>query len=112
MTTSILSVFLFLQQFVVPVVFAIGVIFFLYGLVNSFWLERPDLGHPALIRAMLFFVVSLVIYGAVVLLLWLVGAYETGLQDRSNGTNSGFGADVDRGRSVLPTPNAPQGNEE
>lgn len=103
-----LGIILFLQQFIVPAVFAIGVIFFLYGVANSFWLGRPDLGHPALLRAMLFFIISLLLFGVLAFLLWLAGGYAEWSADREE---DDFGAEVERRRSTLPTPNAPSAND-
>lgn len=109
MTAALISVFVFLQQYIIPIIFAIGVICFLYGVVNSFMIERPDVGHPFLLRSFVLFSIALLAYGALSIFTWLMSIDYTPDPDDSNLPNTG--AEFERGRSLLPTPNAPSGNE-
>ena len=107
MLEGTIGVIVFLQQYVIPVVFALGVIFFLYGFINSFLVGRPDIGQPHLIRSIFLFGIALVVYGALACLGLMLssGGSEVEMGDTE------FGGRVDRDRSVLPVPNVPSGND-
>ncbi|MEX0917795.1 MAG: hypothetical protein WDZ93_01430 [Candidatus Paceibacterota bacterium] len=110
MTGGILSVVLFLQDYLVPGMFAIGAIFFLFGIVNSFMLDRPDLGQPNIVRAVFFFGIAIFLY----LALAFLGMLMTRGWDETNEEYFGdaeFGAEVNQQRSILPTPNVPSRND-
>lgn len=110
MATALIGIFLFLQQYIVPIIFAIGVIFFLYGFVNSFMLERPDVGHATLLHSCALLAAALLLHGVLVFLIWVLspGAWS-GFSTPPSSENIP-GASVDHERSVLPVPNAPRGN--
>lgn len=101
----------FLEVYVVPIIFAIGVILFFYGFINSFLIDRPDVGHPNMLHACFTFTLALIAYAIVGGLQWLmtspfsVPSLET---ERERGE---YGAEVNREGSLLPVPNAPRGNE-
>ena len=106
---SVSSILMFLQDYLVPIIFALGLISFIYGYVNSFMLGRGDIGHPHLLRSLMFFTVALICYGILAFILWSFSFYSTFKEEQGN-TPSRPGVEVDRGRSLLPTPNAPTGN--
>lgn len=109
MLAGLLSIFIFLQQYIVPIVFAIGVICFLYGAINSFLLDRGDLGHPFLLRSLMLFTVSIIIY---LILSACIVLVSTDFTNNQTGTDTNtFGAEFERKGSVLPTPNTPRRNE-
>ena len=108
MMSGIIAVVVFLQQYVIPILFALGVIFFLYGFINSFMVGRPDIGQPHMIRSVFLFGIALILYGMLAFI-GMVFTYD-GPSDLDR-ENTEFGAEVREGRSVLPTPNVPSGND-
>jgi hypothetical protein len=81
----------FLQQYVVPLIFAIGLIFLIYGIIEYFILgpsEEPtrDAGRLHFIKAFVWFLGGLVVYFFVSLLIfgftWLAQfSVETGSEE-------------------------------
>lgn len=100
MFEAISATLIFIQQYVITAVYAIGVIFFLYGIVNSFMLGRADLGHPYLLRSFVVFIFALLLYGATALLLWF-GTLDVPANPIPRQESD------ERTPSVLPTPNVP-----
>lgn len=101
---SVVGILQFLQDYVVTFVFALGVISFLYGYVNSFILSRPDIGHAHLLRALVFFVMALVLFGILAFLQWTLSFYSAVREEQERLP----GAEIERDRSFLPAPNVPR----
>jgi hypothetical protein len=106
MSAGIIAVIVFTQHYVVPVIFAIGIIYFMLGVVNAFMLHRSDLALPKLIQSIVYVGPAILIYGVLAVIGLLVTSTT---HPRIEGTD--FGAQVERQHGVLPTPNVPQGND-
>lgn len=117
MLEGLVSFLSFIEVYVVPIVFAIGVIFFLYGGIQYFIFGAPsgdtemiEHGRHNMLNASLLFALALLVYGIVAGLSWLATSFSAPSIETDRG-GGGYGADIEREGSVLPVPNAPQGNE-
>lgn len=66
----------FLQQYIVPFIFAIALIFLVYGIIQYFILgpsEEPnrDAGRVSFIKAFVWLLLGMALYGLVSLFVWL-----------------------------------------
>lgn len=104
--TGILAVLVFIQQYVVPVLFALGIVSFFYGAIHSFVLDVSEIGNPELVRSMAIFIIGLIVYGAVAGLIMMTTGF-TSSSGSDGSSNDRRGVDVERERSVLPVPNVP-----
>ncbi len=100
MISTILGyVFTFFTVYLIPFIFAIGLIMFLYGCINYFVIgpgEEPkrEEGREQLLWSFLLFLLGLAIYGIVMGFIWLGSAYS-GLV-----TNSDLDGDGEAGINV------------
>lgn len=112
MSESITIALLFLQNYILPAAFAIGVIFFIYGFVNSFMVDRPEVGHPSIVNSFAIFAATLIAYGAVLFFMWVIAFSATlSSEDLRDGSGIDAGADIDRGNSFLQVPDVPRAND-
>jgi len=103
------SLFLFLKNYLVTFIYAIGLIYFIYGFIEYFLIgkhgdeERMQNGREILLKACAWFFLGLIIYGVIAAAQWL---------------SAGFAAKVDSGGDIqiehqkndsyLPVPNVPR----
>jgi hypothetical protein len=107
-----------LQQFVVPFIFAIGLIFLIYGIITYFIIgpgEEPtrEAGRVYFIKAFVWFLVGLLLFVLVSGLLWMVDRVTQVANSVQDGEVLNGDGDGDRGfRSGLQNvPNTPRGND-
>ncbi len=105
-------IYIFLQKYLVPFLFAIGLFYFVYGIIEYFIIGqggdegRAQKGRELFLKSIGWFVVALLVCLAVVLLGWL----STLTWDRTvtvPGAPQG-GANVGRDDAVLPVPDVPR----
>lgn len=107
------AIYLFFQKYVVPAAFVIGLLYFLYGVIEYFIIGqggdegRSQHGRELFLRAIGWFSISLLLYAAVAFLGWLgtLSLTPPGAVPPSGG--SGAGANVERRGNVLQVPNVP-----
>lgn len=109
MFEGVMSFFTALQTLVIPIIFAIGVIFFIYGAVMYFVLGAPSMdteaaetGRRNILHSCLLFTVALGAYLVIAVAGWLLS-----VSPLSPPTPGSVGAEIERERDILPTPNAP-----
>lgn len=105
-------IYIFLQKYLVPFLFAIGICYFLYGVIEYFIIgkggdeERSQHGRELFLKAIGWFAVGLIAYAFVALIGWL----STLSLDTSLDTPNmpAAGATIEERDAVLPVPNVPQ----
>ena len=115
--------FVFLFKYLSPLLFVIGLMYFVYGCIEYFVVglggdeERAQNGRNAFLRSINWFVVALLVYGVISTLAWLSGfpnpVTDTGREEEprvrpGDEGGEGGGLDVKREQNVLPVPNVPQ----
>lgn len=112
----LIAVYILLEKYLVPVVFVIGILYYLYGVINFFILSDTDKlekGRRCFLAASLWFFAGLLIYGVVTLFgmtsLWLASFDEEGGGGASS--DRSVGVELEEESAVLPVPNAPTRNE-
>lgn len=119
MIEGIFSILSFLETYLIPIVFAVGVIFFIYGFIVYFILGAPsgdtdaiDRGRQHVLRACVFFFAALLAQGVVVGLYWLMTelstAFETETRTDEQGETRAPGVEVETGEDILRVPNVPR----
>ena len=112
-------VFEFLFIYLSPLLFVVGLIYFVYGFIEYFVVglggdeERAQNGRNAFLSSITWFSVALIIYGIISLLGWM-----TGFSNDQNGGETegevevrpkGDGLiDIERDQDILPVPDVPQ----
>ncbi|OGG85705.1 hypothetical protein A2392_02805 [Candidatus Kaiserbacteria bacterium RIFOXYB1_FULL_46_14] len=98
----------FLTKYLVPVLFAIGLIYFLYGVIEYFIIgsggdeERAEHGRELFLKSIVWIVLALIAHLLVLLIGW-VGTLS--FNPDINTPNSGIAPHVQE--SILQVPNAP-----
>lgn len=113
-------IYFFLENYLSPLLFVIGLMYFIYGVIEYFIVGlggdegRAQNGREALLKSISWFVLALIVYGVIAFLGWLgslsaqVGEPEIG-QPRSSGD---AGVNFNRSDALLGVPNVPRGNDE
>lgn len=118
MGETLLTIYVFLQKWLVPFLFAIGLIFFVYGFIVYYIIghqsgdeDRMDHGRHNLLKAFVFLSLALLIYFLVFAVGWF-GNYilETSGSAGGGGSIDG-GADVNREQDLLKVPDVPRREE-
>ena len=111
-------IFVLLQKYLVPAIFVIGLVFFVYGIIQYFIIgqhsgdeERKQVGRDNLLRGTSWFMIGLLIYAFVAFVGWMA-AVRIGIADgdASAEVEADAGARVEETRATLPVPNAPDEN--
>lgn len=110
--------YIFLSIYLVPFLFALGLIFFLYGFFEYFIIgkegdeERSQHGRELFLKSIGWFVVGIIVYLIVFAIGWISSANLSSLFGIPNSNPSGdmdgnAGVQIDRGTGVLQVPNVP-----
>ena len=72
------SVVFFIEQFIIPLILAVGLVMFIYGIFNYYFMgpsdeERREIGRQALLWANFLVIVALIIYLVFAGVRWLGG---------------------------------------
>jgi|GEM_PF-1703346 len=100
----------FLTKYLVPFLFAIGLIYFLYGIVEYFIIgeggdeERAEHGRDLFLKSIVWILLALAVHFLVLLLGW-IGTLS--LRPDLNSPNSGSGVTPRVNEGILQVPNAP-----
>ncbi|OGG41631.1 hypothetical protein A2837_00600 [Candidatus Kaiserbacteria bacterium RIFCSPHIGHO2_01_FULL_46_22] len=100
----------FLTKYLVPFLFAIGLIHFLYGVIEYFIVgqggdeERAEHGRDLFLKSIVWIVLALLVHFLVLLIGW-IGTVSLRPDSDSNSPNSGITPRVNE--SILQVPNAP-----
>lgn len=115
--SGIITVLVFVQTYVLPILFAIGLIFLIYGVVHSFVLDRSMIGHPWIVRSVVVLLFSTLLAAVVVFLLFLFGGAD-GQGSGAGGDGRGGDGDgsgridgggvIEERRNILPAPDVPR----
>jgi hypothetical protein len=102
------SLIIFLQQYLVPFVFAIGLIYFIWGVINYFFFDGYEgVGREAFVKACSWLIVALLIHIASFLLVGLANlSLSTPTLQPGNAPTGEV--EVRERQSVLPVPNVPR----
>ena len=103
------TVILIFQQYLVPLLFAIGLIYFIWGVINYFFFEGYEaVGREAFVRACSWLVVALVAHLFTFGLIWLSGLSSSTPDGTPHSSSPPAGVEVEERDSFLPTPNVPR----
>ncbi len=107
--SGLITVAVLLEKYVVPFFFVIGLMYFIYGCVEYFIIGpgdpgRAQRGREMLLKAISWFVISLVAYLLVVGIAWLG---NLSLSGGSVAPEADGGAKVDKNEAILQVPNVP-----
>jgi hypothetical protein len=110
--------YIFLQKYLVPFMFAVGLMYFIYGFIEYFIAgrkggdeERAQKGRLFLLKSCSWFFMALVVYSVVAFFGWLATQSLNNL-DSNNDSDGNFGVDLDNGRGSLSVPDVPRRNED
>lgn len=112
MSTTFALIYIFLQKYLVPFLFAIGLIYFLYGLIEYFIIgkggdeSRSEHGRELFLKSIAWFVLALLVFAIVAFFGWVSTVkFEPG--SVTTPTMPTGGANVEDRESILEVPNAP-----
>ncbi|MCB9818643.1 hypothetical protein H6788_00470 [Candidatus Nomurabacteria bacterium] len=112
MSTAFALAYIFLQKYLVPLLFAIGLIYFIYGLIEYFIIgkggdeSRSEHGRELFLKSIAWFVLALLVYAIVAFFGWIStvsfnpGSVNTPTMPRG-------GANLEQRESILEVPNTP-----
>lgn len=103
MSTAFSLVYVFLSKYLVPLLFAIGLMYLLYGLIKYFIINEADHGRELFLKSIAWFVLALIIFALVTFFGWL----STIEFNPGNVTTPSGGVNLDERESILEVPNAP-----
>lgn len=101
---------IFLTKYLVPLVFVIGLIYFLYGVIEYFIIgiggdeERAEHGRDLFLKSIAWLVLSLILQTVVLLLGWL-STFSLSLPGNTDG---GGGVTPRMNESILEVPDVPR----
>lgn len=110
--------YLFLQKYLVPLIFVMGLMHFIYGCIEYYIAgrsggdeERAQKGRLYLLRALSWFFVGLLVFLVISFFGWLTSG---GLRDAllQSGSDGDFGVDLNEQQNTLGVPNVPRSNDE
>ncbi|MCA9366222.1 hypothetical protein KC722_01445 [Candidatus Kaiserbacteria bacterium] len=114
MGANLLFLYALLQKYLVPFIFAIGLIYFVYGFITYFIIGHKggdegemQKGRAALAKSFVFLLVAIVVQVAVVFIGYIGSALLEGTA-RGSSSNS---PSVSEQRDILDVPNVPRTNE-
>jgi len=113
MASFLALLYIFSQKYLVPLLFVIGLMNFIYGLIEYFAAgrsggdeSRAQKGRLYILRAISWFFVGLVVFSLISFLGWLSSGALRGNLDEGSSRN--FGVEIDKERSFLSVPNVPR----
>lgn len=107
MLEAIAGVIAFLETYLVGGMFTLGVLFFVFGAVYTFLLEKALVGNPWLVASVVWFAAALITYGVLALVVTLATVFDEAVV--SGNTEAGNAPlEVESERRVLPVPNVPR----
>ena len=120
MSDTFILIYIFLQKYLVPVLFTIGLVYFIYGCINYFIIGhhsgdegRSQLGRELLLKSCTWFAAALLAYSVIAAIGWLSSqAREVGTPASDAGTDAGAGGQIQRDDAYLIVPNVPKREEE
>lgn len=104
-------IYIFLQKYLVPFLFAVGLFYFVYGAVEYFIIGkggdegRAQHGRELFLKSIAWFVIALLVYSLVAFFGWL-STFTLNTNVPRPGAPQG-GVNVEREDAVLPVPNVP-----
>lgn len=110
--------YIFLQKYLVPLIYVIGLMNLIYGLIEYFVAGRTggdegraQNGRLYLLRSLSWFFVGLVVYSVIAFFGWISSGVlnNINLNDDSSGN---AGVDYSDRTNVLEVPNVPRGNDD
>ena len=118
MSTFMALLYIFLQKYLVPLIFVIGLMNFIYGCIEYYVAGRAggDEGRATngrlyLLRSLSWFFVGLLVYCVITFFGWLSsGAWRDSINDGA--PRGDFGVDLDERQNTLGVPNVPRRNDE
>lgn len=106
--------FVLASKYLIPGIFAIGLIVFVYGVIEYFIIgeggdeERAEHGRELFVKAASLFIIGMIAFGVLSLFSWIGGVIKG---NDSGGSVSLPGVRVEDRQDVLPVPNVPRGND-
>lgn len=111
MSTTFALLYLFFQKYLIPLLFVIGLLYFLYGCIEYFIVGkggdegRAQHGRELFLKSIAWFTISLIAFAIVAFVGWIsTFSFQPNLNPP---TPVGGGANVEQNKSVLPVPNVP-----
>lgn len=106
MATALALIYVFLQKYLVPLFFAIGLMYLLYGIIEYYITDRQDHGRDLFLNSIVWFVLALTVFALVAMLGW-VSTISFNPGSVTTPSMPTGGANVEQRESVLEVPNAP-----
>lgn len=107
MLEAIAGVIAFLETYLVGGMFTLGVLFFIFGAVYTFLLEKALVGNPWLVASVVWFAAALITYGVLAFVVTIATVFDEVVAG-SNADTGGASIEIESERRVLPVPNVPQ----
>lgn len=110
--------YIFLQKYLVPLIFVIGLMNLIYGLIEYFVAGRTggdegraQNGRLYLLRSLSWFFVGLVVYSVIAFFGWLGSGALNNIKSNDNSTGNA-GVEFNGRTNTLGVPNVPRGNDD
>ena len=117
MTSFFVFLYVLFSKYIVPLIFAAGLVYLIYGLINYFIIGehshdegRLTLGRELLIKSCSLFTIALGMYAIIAFLGWAGSVITQG--GPSVDSEGDAGARIERSNAVLGVPNVPRENDE
>lgn len=110
--STLALIYIFFQKYIIPFAFAVGLFYFLYGIIEYFIIgkggdeERSQHGRELFLKSISWFILSLLLFAFVSFVGWLGSVVLTTLEGST--VDGGGGVNVDREEVFLPVPNVPR----
>ncbi|MEZ4200640.1 MAG: hypothetical protein R3B69_03595 [Candidatus Paceibacterota bacterium] len=114
---TIALMYFFLQHYLVPLLFVVGLLYFIYGIIHYFIVEGGEhglqIGRESFLKAISWFFVALLVYSLVAFFGWM-GAHMNELSSEApqGGINGDVGGGINRSEGILGVPNVPRENDQ
>lgn len=104
-------IYVLLQKYVIPLFFAIGLMYMIYGFIRYFITEGYEAeGKEAIIKSCSWYTVAIGLYALVAFMGYLGSLAMTA--DSPTAPNAEVNTNINRTNAILGVPNVPQGNDE
>ncbi|PIR85906.1 hypothetical protein COU14_01945 [Candidatus Kaiserbacteria bacterium CG10_big_fil_rev_8_21_14_0_10_44_10] len=106
MSTAFELVYVFLDKYIIPVFFAFGLVYLVYGIIEYYITDRQDHGRDLFFKSVAWFVLALLVYAIVAFFGWIsTVSFSPGSVNTP--TMPSGGANVEQRESILEVPNTP-----